>query len=137
MSFAEEDAMLGPMEKYWRRKGYRVLSKVNIMGRHHDVVAWNPRTKDLVVVELKLNKWKRALHQALFPRLWCNAAFIALPASAISLVERHQETISTTGIGVMLVAPNRVRVLVPALRKKPGSSSSRRAALSAFNEQEP
>jgi hypothetical protein len=118
MKFKIESRLAKPVKKYLRRKGFTVQKQeVQFYDYSMDIYAFSEKNDLTVAVELKLNRWRRALEQAIIYQLCADAVFIALPSEGCRKVDRS--LLLEHGVGLIGVSERGYcRQLV-----KPGISS--------------
>jgi hypothetical protein len=73
--------------------------------------------QEIVAVELKLTKWKRALWQAATNRQIATFSYVALPATSASAIDR--QLMRSLGLGLIVADSLReARVILPAKRSR-------------------
>ena len=84
-------------------------------GRTPDLLGYSVDFDNFAVIELKMYKFTEALFQAKLYRQFCHFSYIAFPEDrAMSVSVKHQETLIEAGIGLLAVAPESVRIVMPA-----------------------
>ena len=83
------------------RRGFLVNTEVPMLSKRIDILCMNPDTNDVIAIEAKLQKWKRAFQQALTYRLCSNLVYIAIHHEFshrvnIELLQKH-------GVGLIVV----------------------------------
>ena len=68
-----------------------------------DLVLFDEQLIDLVAIELKINKWKAALRQAMVHQLWATEAYVALSRKHINSALRNWEIFEKCGVGLISV----------------------------------
>lgn len=113
-----ESDLLDPLSKYFRRKGFRwQQTEVNFYDYRIDLCGYSKSLDEIVAVELKMRKWRRALEQSLIYQLCCDTVFAALPRESIS--RNTIAEFSNHGIGLIGVGSTRcVQVLQPTQSKE-------------------
>lgn len=113
MTFMLESELVEPVCRYLNSRHFNPsLSEVPFYEYRMDIYGYS-RTEDLTVaVELKLNKWSRAISQALIYQLCSDLVYIAMPIKVISRI--NTEMLQQYGIGLIAVEPERCKEIIPA-----------------------
>jgi len=110
---ASEQALVEKVTKFYLDKGYRVYHEIAFDARRIDIVAFHPRSGQLVAVEAKLSHWSRALRQARVCLLCADWVYVALPSEYASGVK--ESGFRGFGVGLLSVG-NEVSVEIGASR---------------------
>lgn len=106
--FKREALLLEPVSKYIGRKGFRLQrSEVPFYEYRIDVYGVSPSrqgARRTVAIELKLDKWREALRQAIIYQLCADYVFIALPLSVCKRVKIVE--LEKYGVGLLAVRGN-------------------------------
>lgn len=100
-----ESALLAPIKRLFPQHQYVVRSEVPFNGKSIDVLAMDRKTRRLIAIELKVRKWRKALRQAAVYQLCANRVYVALWHKHVN--PENLELISSYGLGVIEIAPNR------------------------------
>jgi hypothetical protein len=112
--FERESLLLHPVEKYLCRRSFTSMqTEVQFYEFRIDLYAFSQRKDLTVAIELKLQKWKRALHQALLYQLCADLAFIALPEYVVPRVDVDQ--LAGSGIGLISVSAHGCKQVLEAV----------------------
>lgn len=88
MTFLTESALLAPVQRSLRRRGFgHQQDEVQFFEYSIDLYAYAARMQTTVAVELKLSRWTRAFEQALLYQLCADYVYLALPRDAARRVE--------------------------------------------------
>lgn len=102
-----------PVRAHLAEQDRLVRDEVPVHGRVADLLAAGP--EDLVAVELKLEDWQEALHQAMHYQLAAHRAYIAMPLDHAIVPLRARSRLERQGVGLLGVHPlGEVRTLVEA-----------------------
>lgn len=113
-SFTKESALLPPVAGYMRRHGFsRQQEEMQFFDYSIDLYGFSKRDGKTTAIELKLERWTRALQQALIYQLCADLVYIALPAEVIDRVE--QVSLAKHGIGLIAVLPTRCTIVLDAI----------------------
>jgi len=94
---------------------------------------WNPPTNELWAFELKLNKWRRGLFQALQCKSYAAYVVVVFPPSSRKVLNANIDKFRRFGVGVLLFDPcEHTYLLLQKPRKN--SPTSRRHCLYAFSQ---
>jgi hypothetical protein len=114
MTFLRESALLAPVQRSLRRRGFgHQQDEVQFFEYSIDLYGYAVQMQTTIAVELKLSRWTRAFEQALVYQLCADYVYLALPWGAakkveIPLLEQH-------GLGLIGIQPGpRCVVLCPA-----------------------
>lgn len=94
---------------------------------------WHPPTNELWAFELKLNKWRRGLFQALQCKLYATHVVVVFPPSSKIVLKANLDKFRRLGVGVLLFDPYEHTYSVLQKPRK-NSSTSRRHYLYAFSQ---
>lgn len=85
-------------------------------GCYQKLNGWAPLAKRLIAVELKLKRWTEALQQAHHNQALAPESFVGLPYADAERAAQSdfREELQERGIGLLAVAPDGCKVLVPA-----------------------
>ena len=106
-----------PVRDFFQNKNYTVFDEVKLFSRGIDMIA--KRRSRIIAVELKVQKWRRALQQAYLDLRVSNYAFVALPESKWSRIDRkiYYEAYSH-GIGLLSVDGETRQIMRPEHSKR-------------------
>ena len=114
MRYSKEHQLVRPVSHYFSRHNFAL--------QHHelpfyeyriDLYGYSEDTDLTLAVELKLDKWQRALEQALLYQLCSDLIYIAMPLTSVRRVDR--DALAAHGIGLIAVGRTGLcRVLLPA-----------------------
>lgn len=97
-----ESSLLKPVASYLRDKSFcQQMSQLRFYEYSIDLYAFSENKALTVAVELKVDKWRRALEQALIYQLCSDWVFIAMPRTSISRVDGA--LLDKHGIGLIAV----------------------------------
>lgn len=123
MMMQVEADLRAPIHTFFKSRHYSVFDEVRLFSRKIDVIA--TRRNEISSVELKINDWRRAIHQAFLNLSVSDYSSIALPRSTCRRIESTilNEALDY-GIGIMrvdgvakqIVEPERSRRIQPHLR---------------------
>lgn len=112
MSKLLEEELREPVRVYFKTKNYSVFDEAKLFSRGIDVIA--RQRNNVVAVELKVQKWRRAIQQAYMDLRVSNCAFVALPEMKWERIDRkifHEAYIY--GIGLLSVNGNVKQIMRP------------------------
>lgn len=95
---AEKD-MTAPLRRLFPAARFAMLTEVPFNGKSIDVLLLDKKTRRLIAVELKLNKWLKALRQAAAYQLCAHAVYVGLPEERLN--GENSAVISGHGLGVI------------------------------------
>lgn len=117
MSKLVEEDLRQPVRDYFKNKNYSVFNEAKLFSRGIDVIA--KRRSSVIAVELKVQKWRRAIQQAYMDLRVSNYAFVALPESKWERIDRriYYEAYNY-GIGLLSVNGDVWQIMRPAPSKR-------------------
>jgi hypothetical protein len=117
MSNLLEETLRQPVRNYFKNKNYLVVNEAKLFSRGIDVIA--KKRNKVIAVELKVQKWKRAIQQAYMDLRVSNYAFVALPESKWERIDRRiYYDAYNYGIGLLSVNGNVRQIMRPAPSKR-------------------
>lgn len=104
------------VQRYFARRGFtRQTTELQFYEQKIDVYGYSSREDLTVAVELKLEKWPRAVEQGLLYQLCADLVYLAMPAASVPRVP--EELLSQHGLGLISVSDSgRCRVALHASR---------------------
>jgi len=114
-----------PVRDFFQNRNYSVFDEAKLFSRGIDMIA--KRRSRIIAVELKVQKWRRALQQAYLDLRVSNYAFVALPASKWRRIDRriYYEAynygiglLSVDGEARQIMRPEHSKRIQPSLRRK-------------------
>jgi hypothetical protein len=102
------------VSRYLARRGFtRQASELQFYEQRIDVYGYSARRDLAVAIELKLEKWKRAVDQGLLYQLCADLVFLAMPEASIRRVPA--EILREHGLGLIAISDaGRCRVAIDA-----------------------
>jgi hypothetical protein len=97
----------------FRDRGFLVNTEVPMLSKRIDILCMNPDTNDVIAVEAKIQKWKRAFQQALTYRLCSNLVYIAIHHDFSHRV--NKELLQKHGVGLIVVNHDDIDIPLEAL----------------------
>lgn len=82
---------------------YFCLTEIQIGNKIPDIVFVDEGLNIIIAIELKINKWKDALKQALTYQLWAQKSYIALPFEFVQNALNNKEIFQRYGIGIISI----------------------------------
>ena len=119
-----EENLREPVHRFFENKNYSVFDEVRLFQRGIDIIA--KRRSTIIAVELKMRNWRRAVQQACLDLRVSNYAFIALPETIWSRIDRriYYEAynhgiglLSVDGEARQIMRPDRSKRIQPSLRR--------------------
>lgn len=85
-------------------------------GAYQKINGWAPLARRFIAVELKLKRWTEALQQARHNQVLAPESFVGLPYEDAERAARSdfRNELQEYGIGLIAVAPDECKVLIPA-----------------------
>ena len=112
-----EEELREPVRVYFKNKNYLVFDEAKLFSRGIDVIA--KRRNNIIAVELKVQKWKRAIQQAYMDLRVSNYAFVALPEMKWERIDRRIYCEAyNCGIGLLSVDGDVRQIMRPAPSKR-------------------
>lgn len=107
------------VKEYFEGKKYRVFIEAPLFSSMRaDILALSPIKREIVIVEVKLNKFKVALAQAYRSVFFSDYVYLAFPMKYAEYVKQfYKHVLSHTCVGIMGI-DNRVKVLIRPKRSK-------------------
>lgn len=100
--FRKEDSLVSHVARYLARNGYRNQQlQVSFFDRRIDLMALDKRRRFLLSVEFKLDKWKKALRQAMLYQLCSDYSVVAVPHSRVPSMDLGR--FKKHGVGVIAI----------------------------------
>lgn len=96
-----EADLVAVVRKSFRERGFVVNVEVPMLSKWIDIFCINPGTNDVIAVEAKIQKWRRALQQALTYRLCSDLVYIAIHHNYSHRVKK--ELLQKHGVGLIIV----------------------------------
>jgi len=117
MSKLVEEDLRQPVRDYFKNKNYSVFNEAKLFSRGIDVIA--KRRSRVIAIELKVQKWRRAIQQAYMDLRVSNYAFVALPESKWERIDRRIYCDAYNyGIGLLSVDGDVRQIMRPAPSKR-------------------
>ncbi|RLE87636.1 MAG: hypothetical protein DRN04_17960, partial [Thermoprotei archaeon] len=107
------------VKEYFEEKKYRVFIEAPLFSSMRaDILALSPIKREIITVEVKLNKFKVALAQAYRRVFFSDYVYLAFPMKYAEYVKRsYKYVLSNACVGIMGI-DNNVKVLVRPKRSK-------------------
>jgi len=99
MTSVTERDMVAPLLRVFPPGRYMHLEQVPFNGKVIDVLVLDKKTRRLIAVELKVDRWRKALQQAAACQLCATHTYVGLMDGAIS--DERVEAITRHGVGVI------------------------------------
>jgi hypothetical protein len=117
MSNLLEETLRQPVWDYFNDKNFSVFNEPRLFSRGIDIIA--KRRNVVIAVELKVQRWRRALQQAYMDLRVSNYAFVALPESKWERINRKIYLDAYNyGIGLLSVNGDVSQIMRPAPSKR-------------------
>lgn len=101
MAFRSEVELVEPLAAWLEAAGFSVRLEVPIVRRRADLLAW--RGDDVTAIEMKLQNWAEALHQAVAYQLAADWTWVAMPLAAASRAYRERWRFEAEHVGLLAV----------------------------------
>jgi len=109
---AYEEIMSDPIVAYLRQKCHRFAWQVPALGGRIDFVGVRP-SYEVIAVEVKSRRWKKALLQAHRYMLCADKAYVALPEEVAERVASRSSLFHDRGVGLMKIGDS-LEILIGA-----------------------
>lgn len=96
-----ETEVTEPVIAYLQEKNFKTFTEVPILKNRIDIVGVKPSSDEILAVEAKVRKWRKAIQQALVYRLCCHKVYVALWHKHLHAV--RIKVFVERGIGVLSV----------------------------------
>lgn len=125
MSEMFEENLREPVREYFKNKNYLVFDEPKLFSRGIDIIA--KKRSNLIAVELKVGKWKRAIQQAYMDLRISNYAYVALPEAKWERIDRKIfleafkhgiGLLSVNGTAYQIMRPVQSNKIQPRLRRQ-------------------
>jgi hypothetical protein len=100
-----ESRLYLPVARYLQQK-YVIRREVKVGSKIVDVLGLSKTGEGTVAVELKVDKWQRAMRQAATYQIFVDRSYVALHRSKIAPALKHRMLFEDLGIGLMSVKRN-------------------------------
>lgn len=97
----KEEELFLPIKRLFPSREYLIKREISFHGKSIDVLLMNRKSHRLIAIELKVNKWKKALRQAAVYQLCASHVYIALWHKHIN--DKNKKIIANYGIGIIEV----------------------------------
>ena len=84
-------------------QGYDMLTELKVGSKVADLVFFDTGLKEIIAVELKVNKWKSALHQAMTYQLWATESYAALSRKYVNGALKNRRRFKKGGVGLISI----------------------------------
>jgi hypothetical protein len=84
-------------------QGYGMLTELKVGSKIADLVFFDTGLKEIIAVELKVNKWKSALHQAMTYQLWATESYAALSRKYVNGALKNRRIFKKCGVGIISI----------------------------------
>jgi len=114
--FRRESEMEQPVWKWLEKCGYIVHRQSTLLsGGIPDLLGYSVIEDTFAAVELKLDRYTIAKEQAECYRCYCQLSYVAFPSQrAERIFNRHRDHLAGSGIGLLSVKSDSVKILLPA-----------------------
>ena len=107
-----EEELRQPVHEFLENRKYSVFDEIPLFSRKIDIIA--KRRAEIIAVELKLQNWRKAIHQAYHNQRVANYSYIALPETIRSRANRIIfREIFNYGIGLLSVDGTVIQIIPP------------------------
>jgi hypothetical protein len=113
-----EDELRVPVQKLFPPEQYFCKNEVRFGLKRIDMLfRQRSNGQEIVAVELKLRKWKRAVWQAASNRQIATYSYVALPSSSAAAIDRR--LMASLGLGLIVAdTTDDARIVLPAKRSR-------------------
>lgn len=96
-----ESEMYPAIIDFFKKRKYNISFEVEYLGKRIDLVAKN--NEEILAVELKVNRWRKALQQARVHALVADKSYVALHQESIDSALNHRDLFLASGVGLLEV----------------------------------
>jgi hypothetical protein len=82
---------------------YLKLTEVKVGSKTADLVFFDAKLKEIIAIELKVNKWKSALRQAMTYQLWATESYVALSRKHVNGALKNRRVFEECGVGIISI----------------------------------
>lgn len=97
-----EKSLVEIVDRYFREKGYVNYLEVPLFDRRIDIVAVEPKGKDITAIEVKVKDSRSVFQQALTCRICANRVFVGLP-QGVAQKAMGDKLFDEFGIGILSI----------------------------------
>lgn len=109
--FRRESQLAVPVSRFLRNRSFVAqMVEVKFFEYRIDLYGYSKSGDISVAIELKLQKWSRAIEQALLYQLCSDIVYIAMPSDAVHRVD--VTALKTHGLGLIAVQKHRCREVI-------------------------
>ena len=108
-----EADLVAVVEKSFEKRGFVVNTEIPMLSKRIDLLCVRPNTNELIAIEAKIQKWKRAFQQALTYRLCSDFVYIAIHNNYSHLVKI--DMLQKYGVGLIVVDEDDIEMPLEAL----------------------
>ena len=98
-----EKSLVAPLRRLFPAARFEMLTEAPFNGKSIDVLFMDRKTRRLIAVELKLDKWRKALRQAAAYQLCAHRVYVGLLESRLN--DENLAAMSRHGLGVISFRP--------------------------------
>jgi len=98
-----ENLLIFTLVEYFKKRNMDIYLEVPFLSRNIDIVLKDKLKKETLAIEAKISNWNKVIEQAKLTLLGVDRAYIAMPASKMSPLDRYREFLTYYGIGVISV----------------------------------
>jgi len=109
-----EKDLVNLVEASFKNQNYVTAREIKMLSKFIDVVAYNLANDEIIAIEAKLSKWRRALQQAITYKICADRVYIAISTEFCHLVDN--ELLKKYGLGLIVCDENGVYTKVKAER---------------------
>jgi len=96
-----ESSLRSPLKEYYENIGYKTYAEVPMLSRKIDLVSAKPDFSEVIAIEMKVQRWKDALQQALAYRIAADRVYVAMWHKYVHRIPI--ELFQKFGIGILSV----------------------------------
>jgi len=103
-----EKELVAVVTKSFGDQGLIVTTEVPMLSKKIDILCLNTETDDIIAIEAKIGKWRRALQQALTYRLCSDYVYIAIHHKYSHRVQK--DLLDKHGVGLIVVNDDSIEI---------------------------
>lgn len=133
MSYRFEQQLRKPVSKYLKKRDFDIQhTEMPFYEYRIDLYAYSADQDQTIAIELKLDKWSRAIEQALLYQLCSDLVYIAMPAS--KAIKINKSALKQHGLGLLSVSARGCEEIISPNQSTVTRKHYRQAYLEVLNE---
>lgn len=98
-----EKEMFSALKSYFNAKNFEVYEEVRFFSKKIDIICINKDSEEIIAVEMKVKKWKKALQQSLINQVCADKVYVAFWHENIEAIKKCRDLFEKYGVGVLEV----------------------------------